>query len=164
MEWVLGKVEQVRRGQDGQARECVIVYKSTGETDRIITVERQAREVIKLLNIEDTSFYEEIENARKICREVGGASEVEMVQHTMLGDGDVVVEDLGQGVDEYVKQMRLINSPVCDLGKLAAGVFHGSSYDRRVEEITQDQEDVPSSRIEEIIVIKLDTDSPLYFV
>ena len=69
-EWVLGKVEQVKTGRDGQVRECVILYKSTGETDRMIIVERPVREVVKLFNIDDTTLYEEIDRAREICKNV----------------------------------------------------------------------------------------------
>ena len=43
VEWVLGKVDQVKMGRDGVVRECVILYKSVGETDRMILVERPVR-------------------------------------------------------------------------------------------------------------------------
>ena len=57
-------VQKLRR--NGLARECIIIYKSIGQTDRILTVERPVREVVKLFNVEDTSLLQEIENSRKI--------------------------------------------------------------------------------------------------
>ena len=49
VEWVPGKVELVRTGRNGRSRECIILYKSVGTTDRMITIERPIREVLKLL-------------------------------------------------------------------------------------------------------------------
>ena len=70
VEWVLGKVDQVKMGRDGVVRECVILYKSVGETDRMILVERPVREVIKLFNIEDTTLLEDIERTRNLCQAI----------------------------------------------------------------------------------------------
>ena len=64
--WVLGKVEQIKRGRDGHARECLILYKSIGTTDRMLTVERPVREVVKLFNIMDTTLLEDIKTARSL--------------------------------------------------------------------------------------------------
>ena len=49
-EWALGKVDLIRVGRDGHARECVVIFKSKGVTDRILSVERPVREIIKLFN------------------------------------------------------------------------------------------------------------------
>ena len=68
VQWVLGKVDSVRESRDGLTRDCVIVYKSVGETDTMLTVERPSREVVKLFNVEDTSLYQDIESARKIAK------------------------------------------------------------------------------------------------
>ena len=69
-QWVLGKVETIKRGRDGLVRECVILYKSIGEIDAMLLVERPVREVVKLFHIDDTSLYEDIENARKISETI----------------------------------------------------------------------------------------------
>ena len=68
--WVLGKIESVRIGRDGVNRECIILYKSIGKTDEILTVERSTRDVVKLFNIEDTSLYKDIENVRKLTKSI----------------------------------------------------------------------------------------------
>ena len=68
--WVLGKIESVRVGRDGVTRECTILYKSVGETDGMLIVERSTRDVVKLFNIEDTSLYQDIENARRLARTI----------------------------------------------------------------------------------------------
>ena len=46
------------------------MFKSTGEPNRMLKVERPVREIIKLLNVEDKSLFQKIENARNICREI----------------------------------------------------------------------------------------------
>ena len=68
--WVLGEIESVRTGRDGVNRECIILYKSIGETDEMLTVERSTRDVVKLFNIEDTSLYKDIENVRKLAKSI----------------------------------------------------------------------------------------------
>ena len=65
--WVMGIIEQVRKGRDGLARECTIAYKSVGSSDQDLCVERPVREIVKLFHIEDTSLLQDIENARKIA-------------------------------------------------------------------------------------------------
>ena len=74
IEWVLGKVEAVRTGRDGLARECVILYKSTGETDRMQIVERPIREVVRLFDVGDTNLLQDIDSAREIAKDVLQAS------------------------------------------------------------------------------------------
>ena len=70
VQWVLGKVDSIRISRDGLTRDCIIIYKSIGETDSMLTVQRPTREVVKLFNVEDTSLYEDIENARRIAEEI----------------------------------------------------------------------------------------------
>ena len=68
--WVLGKIDSIRISRDGLTRDCIIIYKSIDETDSMLTVQRPTREVVKLFNVEDTSLYEDIENARRIAEEI----------------------------------------------------------------------------------------------
>ena len=66
--WRLGKVDQVKIGKDGHVREIVVAYKVIEEDDvtnwRHSTVVRPVRECIKLLDIEDTTFAEDMEKIR----------------------------------------------------------------------------------------------------
>ena len=71
-DWRMGKVEYVNIGRDGRVRSVGISYKIMVERDdkvfhedlewRHAVVERPARAIIKLVNIEDTSLMENIAN------------------------------------------------------------------------------------------------------
>ena len=128
-EWVLGKVEQVRESRDGLVRECVILYKSTGETDRMITVERPSREVVKLFNVEDSGLFEDMDNARKMSKEI---LQENFESAAIVGTMNVNVKDvtvccvdhkrtifkeikLNQTIkvqDEYPLQMEMMNQSI----------------------------------------------------
>ena len=103
VKWVLGKVEQVRKGRDGRVRECLILYKSIGETDRMILVERPVREVVKLFNLEDTTFHQEIENSRRIARSTFDQSESLVHQGRVLEDQSAKI--LNHQEDPYIEQI-----------------------------------------------------------
>ena len=72
--WRLGKVEKVKLGADGFVREVIVSYKDTSSEnpDDWIhrAVRRPVRNVVKLFNIEETSFMEEIANAQKLAQEI----------------------------------------------------------------------------------------------
>ena len=113
IEWVLGKVELVRTGRDGLSRECVILYKSIGSTDRMITVERPIREVVKLFNIEDTSFFQDIAKARNLAQTVLQEEDVtvgSLVNDDVLQNLHVLDFLLLEPSDMYVKQVELMNT------------------------------------------------------
>ena len=114
-EWVLGKVELVRMGRDGRGRECIILYKSIGSTDRMMTVERPVREVVKLFNIEDTSLFKDIAKAKELAETVLEEEEFSVgkstlsqslhVMDTCFPDDNVILEV----PDMYVMQMKKMN-------------------------------------------------------
>ena len=112
-EWVLGKVELVRTGRDGQVRECIITYKSIGATDRMLTVERPVREVIKLFNVEDTTLFADIKKARALAEAVIKEEEfcmVDMDTSSTYVSNSCVYEDSTMVVpDMYLKQMEMMN-------------------------------------------------------
>ena len=64
--WVIGKIEDVVMSKDGKVRRLIIGYKfDTEQGDRLFrTVERPVRECVKLMNIEDTSLFEDIAEVR----------------------------------------------------------------------------------------------------
>ena len=115
-EWVLGKVEQVRPSRDGLVRECIILYKSTGETDRMITVDRPARELVKLFNVEDSGLFEDIENARSISKHVLEEKFEEAalgaLSLTVTQSNKVRIKNQFLPVkDDYLVQTNMINQP-----------------------------------------------------
>merc|ERR1719431_1906181 len=68
-DWKIGKVEYVKIGRDGKVREVGIAFKNMDEEEdwKHSLVERPARSVVKLMNIEDTSI---IEDMKKVQEEV----------------------------------------------------------------------------------------------
>ena len=79
-DWRLGKVEFTKIGADGQVREVGVSYKSKIDDDdwRHSVVERPARNVVKLANIEDTSLMEDMRKVHELAKEIlqGSKSEV----------------------------------------------------------------------------------------
>ena len=63
--WRVGKVEDVKLGQDGYVRSVVVAYKDTSSDDPADwshrTVDRPVRNIIKLFHIEDTTLLEDIQ-------------------------------------------------------------------------------------------------------
>ena len=71
--WKLGKVEDVKVGKDGCVREVRVAYKIMNEdTDgwRHATVVRPVRECIKLFELGDTSFMENMEDILKRAEDI----------------------------------------------------------------------------------------------
>ena len=73
-DWRIGKVEEVKVGQDGLVREVNISYKDTegdGPSDWMFrSVDRPVRNIVKLFNIEDTSLMDDINEVHKLCEEL----------------------------------------------------------------------------------------------
>ena len=72
--WRIGKIEQVKIGDDGYVRQALIAYKDTSGDEPADwthrTVERPARKIVKLFHINDTTLMDDIkavhENAKKL--------------------------------------------------------------------------------------------------
>ena len=60
--WLIGKVEYVKVSRDGKVRKFGVSYKhdTTNGTRVSQTIERPVREVVKLMNIEDTTLLDDI--------------------------------------------------------------------------------------------------------
>ena len=60
--WLIGKVEYVKFSRDGKVRKFGVSYKhdTTNGTRVSQTIERPVREVVKLMNIEDTTLLDDI--------------------------------------------------------------------------------------------------------
>ena len=76
--WLVGKVEDVKLSKDGKVRRIIVGYKYSSEegekTFRV--VERPVRECVKLLNIDDTTIFEDIERVREECKRILGEEEL----------------------------------------------------------------------------------------
>ena len=72
--WRIGKIEQVKIGDDGYVRQALIAYKDTSGDEPADwthrTVERPVRKIVKLFHINDTTLMDDIkavhENATKL--------------------------------------------------------------------------------------------------
>ena len=155
VEWVLGKVEQVRRGKDGRVRECQILYKSTGESDRMILVERPVREVIRLFNIEDTTFFEDLENARRLSQDIlSGKVDNPDSPLNIDGNGDTFPTLSLQQEDVYVKQILELNLGSRDPSTQVIGHFGNGINSPQEDDLEEWLQDRRPAGIE---------DDPLYF-
>lgn len=72
--WLIGKVEDVIRSKDDKVRRVIIGYKyDTEQGERSFRlVERPIRECVKLVNLEDTTLYEDIEMVRNASKKILG--------------------------------------------------------------------------------------------
>ena len=66
-DWKVGKVEYVKIGRDAKVREVGIAFKNMDEDGdwKHSLVERPARSVVKLMNIEDTSIIEDMKKVQE---------------------------------------------------------------------------------------------------
>ena len=71
IEWKLGKVDSVKISRDGKVREVQVAYKIMKEDNRWEhnVVCRPVREMIKLFELGDTTFAEDIANVHKMAKE-----------------------------------------------------------------------------------------------
>ena len=68
-DWRVGKVEHVKEGRDGVVREVVVAYKH--ELDGTSScVERPARNVVRLFNIDDTPLIDQCKDIEKFASEL----------------------------------------------------------------------------------------------
>ena len=70
--WRIGKVEEVRIGEDGYVRQAVIAYKDTTGDDPSDwvhrSVERPVRNIVKLFHIDETSLMEDIQAVHELSK------------------------------------------------------------------------------------------------
>ena len=63
--WSIGKVVKVDKGRDGLVRRVSIQYQNANE-DFSRTTDRAARSIVKLMNIDDTNWLDDLEEAEKL--------------------------------------------------------------------------------------------------
>ena len=63
--WSIGKVVKVDKGRDGLVRRVSIQYQNATE-DFSRTTDRAARSIVKLMNIDDTNWLDDLEEADKL--------------------------------------------------------------------------------------------------
>ena len=116
-EWRLGKVDTVKVGRDGKVREANVAYKimkDDGWTHNVVT--RPVREIIKLFEIGDTTFAEEMKAVHKAARDIlvrRGALDMDVIASKEVSEveevvyeeknGTQIVEDL---VDDPASQLN----------------------------------------------------------
>ena len=100
--WRIGKVEDVKVGQDGYVRQVTVAYKDTSsdEPDDWIhrTVERPVRNIIKLFHIDDTTLLEDIQAVFELSTKL-----LEEQKLSYDGDKDNPVDT--EEHDEYEEQL-----------------------------------------------------------
>ena len=69
--WKVGKVESVVKGRDHKVRKVVISYKILKDDSWAHnTVERPVKKVVKLFELQDTTFAEDMKQVQKLAKEI----------------------------------------------------------------------------------------------
>ena len=71
--WTVGKVSDVVKSKDGVVRRCTVQYQNSSE-DQPCYTDRAARSLIKLFNIDDISWQQEMDLIEKLIEEAKAAS------------------------------------------------------------------------------------------
>ena len=101
-DWKLGKVEYTKLGRDGLVRELGISYshKDTEDDWTHYTVERPVRMVVKLMNVEDTSILDDMEEVYKMSKQV--LLEKNQPKPVDLNDDEIEsIDELRSNIDEF---------------------------------------------------------------
>ena len=111
----------------------------------MITVERPIREVVKLFNVEDTTFFQDISKAKAVSKAVLDEEVVtvrDIVEEVTVTN--LCVYDVIEPPDMYLKQMMFMNgvnysgSESCAQSNLVDGRTYASRY---YEDKVQDDEE-----------------------
>ena len=80
--WLIGKIEGTKKSKDGKVRKVDIGYKFDTEqgSREFRVVERPVRECVKLMNLEDTTLFDDIKTVREACQDVLGDQSMGQVQ------------------------------------------------------------------------------------
>ena len=72
--WLIGKIEEVIKSKDGKVRKVIVGYKYDSEQgERIFRlVERPIRECVKLMNVEDSTLFDDIKMVRDASEAILG--------------------------------------------------------------------------------------------
>ena len=82
--WTIGKIIEVEKGRDGLVRRAWIQYQNASEEAPRET-DRAARSIVKLMNIDDTNWLDEMAEIEKL---------VDLLEKDSLSTNDVVDENL----------------------------------------------------------------------
>ena len=77
--WTVGKVSEIVKGKDGIIRRCTVQYQNSTE-DRPRFTDRAARSLIKLFNIDDVSWQQEMDLVEKLIEEINDVKKEDVVQ------------------------------------------------------------------------------------
>ena len=126
-DWRIGKVEATKLGRDGCVREVTIAYKDTSSDDPSDwshrSVDRPVRNIVKILNIDETCLMddinaihkhaEEVLNKQKLSYEEDEAEPVEVMSRVNamqvfvggVGDRDRVVTEVQETSDDKLETL-----------------------------------------------------------
>ena len=80
--WTVGKVAEIVKSKDGKVRRCTVQYQNASENVARFT-DRAARSLIKLFNIDDASWQEDMDLVEKLIKEVTDEKEEVVKKYTM---------------------------------------------------------------------------------
>ena len=78
----MGKVTEIVKSKDGKVRRCTVQYQNASENVARYT-DRAARSLIKLFNIDDANWQEDMDLVEKLIKEVNYKMEEAVEKYTM---------------------------------------------------------------------------------
>ena len=90
-DWTVGKVDEVEVSKDGVVRRCNIKYQNSNESFPRFT-DRAARSLVKLMNIDDTCWRQDMDLVEKLIKELKDEEET----HAMEKDENNAANFSGQ--------------------------------------------------------------------
>ena len=99
--WLFGKIEGVTKSKDGRVRKVDVGYRYDSEqgTREFRIVERPARECVRLMNLEDTTLFDEIKAVHDASRLILGEEDVGGVQQDGTVSQSLVTYACNSSVD-----------------------------------------------------------------
>ena len=108
-EWRIGKIDSIKRGRDEKIREVNVAYKIFKEDSdewRHNVVTRPVRELVKLFEVGDTTFAEDVASVQAAAREIllkRGCLQSHVVRCHIGNDPTLLVSDSSLADEEEIK-------------------------------------------------------------
>ena len=123
-DWTLGQIDSVEKGKDGKVRQVVIRYQNCNENLPRYT-HRPARKVVRLFNVEDTSWMDDMAEVEKIVAELAktGSGDTGLAVAKRIDD-----EIIANQVDVIPDKDSNLTVSVAKSPSLPSGLFRGLSW------------------------------------
>ena len=136
--WIMGMVDEMRRGRDGRIRVVYVKYRNAGETINRVT-ERSVRKIVKLWGIDDLDLAEDLAELGRRFEESQKVLSTATPDHLVVGPAKGMDESAASGststcttcccsahhsVQEHLRKNQLGNEPKLVMDKDVSAVTH----------------------------------------